>query len=179
MSQVNNNMRKILMTTISLLKNKTYEDITIKDICTEAGVSRQTFYNYFKSKDEIFKMFFRELLEKGEIFSPDKPAEYYFSEQYLYDIINLFDTYSDIFIALYKQNILWYLSREYVNAHKNTLFDNIPDNYIKEHRKYFYLYSYTTIAYICLEWIKDGKKESKEELIEMMKYFSQFRLEQK
>ncbi len=177
MGQANNNMQKILLTTISLLKTKTYEDITIKDICENAGISRQTFYNYFKSKDEIFRVFFRQLLEKGEIFSPDKPAEYYFSEQYLYDIINLFDTYSDIFIALYKQNILWYLSKEYVNAHKTTVFDNISDRYIKSHRNYFYLYSYTTIAYICLEWIKNGKKETKEELVEMLKYFSQFRLE--
>ncbi len=176
MGQPNNNMQKILQTTIALLKTKTYEDITIKDICREAEISRQTFYNYFKSKDEIFKVFFRNLLEKGELFSPDKPAEYYYSDQYLYDIISLFDTYSDVFISLYKHNILWYLGKEYVNAHRNTVFDNVSDQYIKNHRNYFYLYSYTTIAYICLEWIKTGKKETKEELIEMLRYFSQFRI---
>ncbi|MBQ8604119.1 MAG: TetR/AcrR family transcriptional regulator [Oscillospiraceae bacterium] len=176
MGQQNSNMQKILFTTISLLKNNTYEDITIKDICTAAGISRQTFYNYFKSKDEIFKVFFRDLVEKGEVFSPDKPLEYYFSDRYLYDIISLYDKYSDIFIALYKQDILWYLGKEFVSAHKNALFDKIPDPYINKYRNYFYLYSYLTISYICLEWIKTGKKETKEELIEMLKYFSHFRM---
>lgn len=176
MGQVNNT-QKILMTTISLLKTKTYEDITIKDICREANISRQTFYNYFKSKDEIFKVFFKELLAKGELFNPDLPAEYYYSKNYLTEIVNLFDAYSDIFMALYKQNILWYLGKEYVTAHKSTVFSNISDPFIKKHRNYFYMYSYITIVYICLEWIKNGKKETKKELIEMLKYFSQFRVE--
>lgn len=38
---------------ISLLSRKGYYNITVDEICEKAGVSKGTFYNYFKSKDEI------------------------------------------------------------------------------------------------------------------------------
>lgn len=38
---------------ITLMKEKPYSSITILDLCKEADLSRQTFYNFFSSKDEI------------------------------------------------------------------------------------------------------------------------------
>lgn len=175
--KISSNMKKILEATVSLMSSSPYENITIKDICKEADVSRQTFYNYFKSKDEIFRVFFSDIAASKKIFSSSQTADYLFSEQYMLDLIQFFDEYSTIFLALYNQNILWYLGKDMVSSHKKLIFSNIRDRYILDKRNYYYLYITLPSAYICLEWIKNGKKETREELVNMMKYFQNFRIE--
>ncbi|MBR5520720.1 MAG: TetR/AcrR family transcriptional regulator [Oscillospiraceae bacterium] len=174
MAQSTVSIQKILLTTVNLMKSKSYVDITIKDICESADISRQTFYNHFKTKDDIFKTFFKNLSEKGDIFSPDRPAAYYFSRQYKYDIVSLYDKYSDIFFVLFEQDILWYLGREFVTSHRESIFKNISDEFIGSHQNYFYMYTYLGISQICLEWIRTGKKETKEELVDMIEYFDTY-----
>ncbi len=46
-------------TLLNLMEEKPYADISIKDICISADLSRQTFYNYFDSKDELFRFLLR------------------------------------------------------------------------------------------------------------------------
>ncbi|MDD2960377.1 MAG: TetR/AcrR family transcriptional regulator [Lachnospiraceae bacterium] len=43
---------------IRLLSNRPYAKISIKDICLEADLSRQTFYQIYESKDEIMAYHF-------------------------------------------------------------------------------------------------------------------------
>lgn len=38
---------------LSLMEEKDYDKITIKDICARADLSRQTFYNFFETKNDI------------------------------------------------------------------------------------------------------------------------------
>jgi AcrR family transcriptional regulator len=40
-----------------LLSTKKFTQISIKEICEEAQVSRQTFYNLFDSKDDILRYY--------------------------------------------------------------------------------------------------------------------------
>lgn len=42
-------------TLIDLLSKKDYEYISIKDICTKAGVNRSTFYLHYETKDDLLK----------------------------------------------------------------------------------------------------------------------------
>lgn len=40
-------------TLIEMCKNRTFQSIKVKEICTEADISKQTFYNHFKDKYDI------------------------------------------------------------------------------------------------------------------------------
>lgn len=40
---------------LSLMETTPYAKIAVKDICAKADLSRQTFYNFFKSKDDIIR----------------------------------------------------------------------------------------------------------------------------
>ena len=40
---------------IALMRQKTYERITVTELCAKAGVSRTAFYGNFKTKDDILK----------------------------------------------------------------------------------------------------------------------------
>ncbi len=46
---------------LDLLKERKYSQITIKDICRKADLSRQTFYQIYESKDEVMEYHFNEL----------------------------------------------------------------------------------------------------------------------
>lgn len=45
---------KIVDAAIDLFKNNPYDQVTVKDICTLASVTRNSFYYYFDSKETIF-----------------------------------------------------------------------------------------------------------------------------
>ena len=49
---------------MELLQTESYSEITVKDLCKKADLSRQTFYQLFGSKDEIMGYHFSGLLEK-------------------------------------------------------------------------------------------------------------------
>lgn len=58
--QAQNTRNQVYKTAVELMSEKGFENITIAEICEEAGVSVGTYYNYFKSKndilDEVFKL---------------------------------------------------------------------------------------------------------------------------
>ena len=51
-------------TLLELMEEKPYDEISIMDICKKADLSRQTFYNYFESKDDLFRFLLRSTYDK-------------------------------------------------------------------------------------------------------------------
>lgn len=53
---------------LQILEKKQYSQISVKDICLQADLSRQTFYKIYKSKDEImeyhFTLLFHDFIQK-------------------------------------------------------------------------------------------------------------------
>ncbi len=45
----------ILKTTLLLFLQKSYRDVTMKEIVEKTGLSKGAFYHYFRSKDDLFK----------------------------------------------------------------------------------------------------------------------------
>jgi len=52
---------ELLNSAIELFKNYGYDNVTVDDISAAAGVTKPTFYYYFKSKDEIIIDFFADV----------------------------------------------------------------------------------------------------------------------
>ena len=86
-----------------LLKTKSFQDIQIKDICSEAGISNGNFYNYFISKNHIILQlveFYEDefsllMLEKNNI----SEKEY---------ILFAFESYMKVVLALGKDLVIEY-----------------------------------------------------------------------
>lgn len=53
--QAEETRQEVLDSFLSLIREKSFDDITIKDICQNAGVSIGTYYYYFKDKEECTK----------------------------------------------------------------------------------------------------------------------------
>ncbi|WP_085993031.1 TetR/AcrR family transcriptional regulator [Oceanobacillus senegalensis] len=79
---------KIIQTSIYLFDKKGYSETSIQDIVENIGVTKGTFYYYFKSKQELLRVinlsYIEGILQKQEIILKDLTKNY--SEK-LYDII--------------------------------------------------------------------------------------------
>lgn len=64
--------QRILEAMLNLMEEEKYDDITIKNICKKADISRQTFYYLFNSKDEIVIYYLNDFFEELEQFINDK-----------------------------------------------------------------------------------------------------------
>jgi len=54
MTNRNHTKQYILLALFALMQKMDYEEISVKDICARAGVSRMSFYRYYSTKDDIF-----------------------------------------------------------------------------------------------------------------------------
>ncbi|MEI0558663.1 TetR/AcrR family transcriptional regulator [Brachyspira intermedia] len=76
--QAEQTKKKIVDTTINLLKKYSLNELQIKDICTNADISIGNFYHYFTNKQEIIFYIFNTNAEvyKEKILSRDKTNSY-------------------------------------------------------------------------------------------------------
>lgn len=70
---------KIFACAISLFEKKSYENVTVQDICAEAEVSVGAFYHHFQSKenilDEGYRIFDQQSEETWKNGHPESPSE--------------------------------------------------------------------------------------------------------
>lgn len=136
---------------LELLKENTYSHITIKDICNQADLSRQTFYQIFSSKEEIMEYHFMLLFEE-------------FSEEYgniddssvgkiAFHFFNFFYQ-KKAFINILIQNNMTYLLEEQFEKYLNQieLFHNINVN--EKYPDYSRAYIAGALTQILIHWFK-------------------------
>ena len=69
----------ISLSLFMLIHKKPYEEISVKEICEKAGVSRMSFYRYYNKKDDIFidfcdskfEEFYDKYLSKKSTYTPE------------------------------------------------------------------------------------------------------------
>ena len=61
------NQQKILQAYIELLGKMDYQQISVADICSQAGVARKTLYSHFSSKEEILDTVSQQVMFTGSI----------------------------------------------------------------------------------------------------------------
>ena len=74
--QKRKNRLKIINAYLVLLGQKTFREITIADICSQASVARKTLYSHFASKEEILDAVSQQVMFTGAIraFNPEPRA---------------------------------------------------------------------------------------------------------
>lgn len=163
-------------TLLNLMREKTFEEIKVSDICNKALINRSTFYAHYNDKYELLADCIQELkksltqeLKKNNNFSNTK--EYYLEmiklfldhielnkEKYLSIIIHNQNSITmNIIYDVLEQDITINLQKE-----KNLNKTQIPRTIITK----FYLGAVVNVG---IEWLKNDKKYTKEEIL---KYFS-------
>ncbi len=159
-----------------LMKEKTFEDIKVSDICEKAYINRSTFYTHFEDKYMLFDSLIKDLkeslkeeLEKNKNISNSK--EYYIElikilldhieikkEIYTPIMINNRNSIAmDMIYDTLNEDIIKRLEEDEILHNKK-----IPSEFIAK----FYL---GAIINIGMEWLKSKNKYKREEIIKYLK----------
>ena len=156
---------------LDLMKEKTFEEIKVSDICSNALINRSTFYAHFDDKYDLFSYYIKDLkksltheLKKNTSIKSTK--EYYIGlikilldhieekkDSYLAIIINNRNSIvTDILYDTIDRDIIYNLNKMEENN------KNIPNNI----KASFYLGAALSVG---ITWLKDINKYKKEDII--------------
>ena len=149
---------------LSLLDERDYNEISIQDIVVKAGFSRMAYYRNFKNTDEILQYLLDSYSQtfaiKTHLDFAELGAEKFFTLIFEYlgkeEIRHVFDVF-------YKRNLMIFLYREFLS------FFSPKDS--DEKRIYDHRFVAGGVFGVYLRWIKNGYKETPEQLTAIVMRF--------
>ena len=135
----------------TLMKKKKYDDISITEITSKAGVGRVSFYRNFNSKEDIVKKWIKDItdhfLDTSNINYKKDNTKEYFSKLFTH-----LEKYKEYAILIYKANLTHLLKNEFENR--------ILKIYEKEYGNYKSYFLSGGIFNVYYYWLMNGCKES-------------------
>ena len=160
----------IYNTLIELMKDKTFEEIKVSEICNKALINRSTFYSHYEDKYDLLVDFINSLKDEF-VTELNKNSSNLNTKEYYIELIKIFlnhieerkEMYTSIMINN-RNSIMMDILLSVVNndllkkMSKDEFKSSIPDDIIVK----FYLGGVINLG---VEWLKDNTKYSKEEII--------------
>lgn len=177
-----NTAKKMDKALISLLEEKSFEYITVSEICKRAEVNRSTFYLHYENTVD--------LLDETARFLFDDFASYFnvdvenitekFKDNSLDELNFISDEYLHPYLSYIKENrivfstVLLHSASFRFNEVFQRLYDNIFNpileryNYPVADRKYAMMFYLNGITAIVTEWLNDGCEKTIEEVSQII-----------
>lgn len=173
-----NTAKKMDKALISLLEEKSFEYITVSEICKKANVNRSTFYLHYENTVDLLNETARFLLDDFvAYFNIDaENITNKFKGNSLDELIFISDEYLHPYLSYIKENkivfstVLLHSVSFGFNEIFQRLYDNIFDpileryNYPIADRKYAMMFYLNGIIAIITEWLKDGCEKTIDEV---------------
>lgn len=147
---------------LQLLDKKHYDDISVCEICTKAGVSRMSFYRNFESKEDLtFKGIDR--IVKNMTTSIENLNDK-----------NLFNVTKEIFTVAknYKNAMLSIQDSQISKILKDTIVTELqeksPIDYMNKTSKYIPIFFFSSIISVLLEWLNNDTEETADEMATLL-----------
>lgn len=177
-----NTATKMDLALISLLKKKSFEYITVSEICEIAGVNRSTFYLHYETVGDLLEETTRYLLNDFlSYFSTDtKSISFNIMNCELDELIFISDKYLTPYLAYIKDHKEVFAT---ALSHNKTLgfevvyhrmFENIFNpilnrfDYPEKDRQYVMMYYLNGINAIITEWLKNDCNKSIKEISDII-----------
>lgn len=147
----------ITETLLNLMKEFPFEEITVKLILLESGLSRKTFYRNFESKEDVLDSFIRQKMNE---YAARLLIRQYTNFASIIDVIFEFcEEYKELFILLDKHDLLMRLLKignEVMPEHHRrfTTFEGEEDPMVE----YILFFNTGCLFNVLFKWVKDGMK---------------------
>lgn len=150
-------------TILGLLERYDLPEITISQITKTAGISRMTFYHYFETKEAALTDYLAELIHlyQEELKKHLQTVQAYAKDQLVFTL-NFFARYERFLLGMEKRGY-YHLLIQGVNQFLETYYKEALQHTL--YQLYFYAGAFLNVF---MEWIKGGKKETAEEIAEMI-----------
>ena len=164
----------IYQTLLDLMKEKTFEEIKVSDICSKAMINRSTFYAHYEDKYELLIDFLSNLKEEFARELNESCKENLSIREYYIRLISLFldhiDSKRDVYNSIMVNNrssIMMNILLSVVNDDilkrfkENDINLKVPTEVISK----FYLGGVINIG---MEWLSNSNKYTKEEILDYL-----------
>ena len=162
----------ITQSLFKLLESKKFEEISITDIITKAGVSRMGFYRNFSSKEEVIESYILEIFVKtvGEI--QRKRSLTFKVTNIMVTTLEVFKEYADTIKLFLDQGLEWLLLKCYYKAF-DFLSPNKKPSRIREYSNQMFIGELFNFE---MSWLRSGMKETPQQMARIYYYILQRRL---
>lgn len=156
---------------ITLLKEKSFEEIKVSDICKTALINRSTFYSHFEDKYELFASLIEDLKESfsNELKTIENDLNV---KEYYIELIKVFLNHIEGKEEIYKSiminnknsiimDMIYDTITEDINDRIKNNINDIPSDIVSS----FYLGAVVNVG---IDWLKNGKNYSKEEILKYL-----------
>lgn len=164
----------IYQTLLDLMKEKTFEEIKVSDICSKAMINRSTFYAHYEDKYELLIDFLSNLKEEFARELNERCKENLSIREYYIRLISLFldhiDSKRDVYNSIMVNNrssimmdiLLSVVNDDILKRFKeNDINLKVPTEVISK----FYLGGVINIG---MEWLSNSNKYTKEEILDYL-----------
>lgn len=154
-----------------LMDEKPFASITVSQICKRADVSRAVFYNHYANKEELLQEILSRIVEVYRVkLQRETEHEGQSSLRTLYRILfqELLRSRT-FFIQLYDNGHIQLLTKFLEQIHDECYrlsFQKEPPDH-EEYRKHFIPYYANTLCMILLQWMRDPKDVSAEQMADI------------
>lgn len=166
--RVKNSIENALLT---LMKKKKFSDISVSDIIRESQVARTSYYRNYDSKEDIIDSYIEKIhsgLHENFIFESNTDnIRSVINEKNLITSLKYYKKYANEILLLYDAGFGSQLL-EKLNEFSEIELGDMPADSVYRYN----LYLLTGAAFnFMIQWMKNGMKESPEEIIQIFKRF--------
>ncbi len=167
---------------LSLLLEKDFEYITVKDICARAGVNRSTFYLHYENTADLLAEAVAMINQRYESKIPNlrsdnaaittQPKEnlFFMTDQWLLPWLDFVKENRRVYKAIHAQTDVFGVERTYKDYFQ-AIFSPVLSQYGVAEEKHEYMmefYRHGLVA-VMLKWVESDCRESTAEIAEIMK----------
>lgn len=160
-------LTKIEKSMVTLLNVKSYDDISIKDICDESGISRGTFYQHYRDKDDFLFQYQKAMMKKGK----RRLTQIQFEErrQFFEHALNFWINEGELLLLLLRDNGAYIVHQTIKkNLQQNIEVRLVPimnTQALTNKEKYFLIIFMSNAVFgVLQDWVQRGRKESPKEI---------------
>ena len=177
-----NTAKKMDMALISLLEEKSFEYITVSEICKRAEVNRSTFYLHYENTVDLLDETARFLLDDfmsyfnidvknitNRIKESSLDELNFISNEYLQPYLTYIKDNKSVFSTVLLHSVSFGFNDIFQRLYEN-IFNPILEryNYPTADRKYAMMFYLNGITVIVIEWLKDGCEKTIEEVSQII-----------
>lgn len=164
----------IYQTLLDLMKEKTFEEIKVSDICSKAMINRSTFYAHYEDKYELLIDFLSNLKEEFARELNESCKENLSIREYYIRLISLFldhiDSKRDVYNSIMVNNRSSIMMDILLSVVNDDILKRFKENDINlkvptEAISKFYLGGVINIG---MEWLSNSNKYTKEEILDYL-----------
>lgn len=144
---------------LKMLKMRKLSDISIGEIAEQAGVSRNSFYRNYDSKEDILRRRIRSYLNDWKEWAESNKAS---DPHYVYgQLFRIVEEHRDFFLLMKDSGVLYLLQDEFFKFFGPSEEDDVISAYSKA------FFAYSTFGFL-ETWIRRNMKETADEMEKML-----------